>query len=903
MNSYRTSLPELLVLFLLFLSITNPALSAAFNADNRSVSYDAVAITEEVKNSNLKDETLIKTRQYFSDVITGDRGLKIAVGNGPVISLSRDKGKTWIQQKLPTDLRGELYAIIYNKGQYITVGTNKNSEDHQLLILTSPDGINWTQQAKGITTALNQSYLNGISYNGKEYVAVGSTGSANNPTILILKSLDGNSWSRAITPITEGMLMGIAYDKRQYVAVGSHGIIPIVLTSPDAVTWTEQKTLENNGMLLGVTYGKGQYVAVGFDALKQMSLVLTSLDGIVWKQQNGISSIVLSRILYSGSQYITVGVAANPEITSSSPALNTPAILMSSDGVTWTRQQSPALDFRGEIRGINYSEGVYIAVGRQDPSDVAPLVLTSPDGINWEHQIARITQDPLAKLSSSNTIDWKPCPDFPSFDCGLLTVPIDYQNPGLGSIRLPVTIHRVQPGTNKLGTLFINFGGPWGDNVRHLHGMLPFFTATVQNQYDLVTFAPRGIAPNEISCHTRNRSALNEIQRRLFLTDMNSETGAQALYEGTLQKRQLCTYGNLAQYAGTKNTLQDMEQLRQALPQVGKIDYLGYSYGTRLGLAYLLQYPNRVEKMVLDSNASPNNDLKDFTHSYASAMEGGLQAFFQFCAASSLAQCALYEKTPEKIKQKYQAFVNRTLEIGGLPTSASYSHRPFSLAMLASVVSGGIRSPRDWPNIAKLLQESIVTQKGDTLMSVYINNTGYIPATNSYEFYDYYEVSSVVLSKDYNHFGFCDNLSQWLGNMNILRHQYPLLGAMFIVPLMGDTCIASPQESDPLLPKNPAALINAPPILIINNRYDTSTPLSSALALSQYLTHLAVPNKILEWEGVGHGSYAMLAPRDGCINTNVDYFFATGQFPTTRVCNDKINPFIDYYQQSPVKIT
>ena len=199
-----------------------------------------------------------------------------------------------------------------------------------------------------------------------------------------------------------------------------------------------------------------------------------------------------------------------------------------------------------------------------------------------------------------------------------------------------------------------------------------------------------------------------------------------------------------------------------------------------------------------------------------------------------------------------------------------------------------------WPQFAAALNDAVVNNNGDSLMEWYIAVTGYIPETNSYTSYNYSAVSSAGICKDYSIPDVYNHKWGWVGAMNRLRHQYPILGGMANVMMDGTLCINWPETSDPLLPENPSPIEGATPtVLLINDLYDPRGLVASAQALSTYLTNLNVKNKLLVWNGVGHMSYAYNAPVGGCIDTNVDHFFATGQLPTVDVCNDKTNPFIN----------
>jgi hypothetical protein len=82
-------------------------------------------------------------------------------------------------------------------------------------------------------------------------VAVGDFGT-------ILTSPDGVNWTQRASG-TGDWLWGVTYGNGLFVAVGGGGTI---LTSPDGVNWTRRASGTSN-WLRGVTYGNGTFVAVG----------------------------------------------------------------------------------------------------------------------------------------------------------------------------------------------------------------------------------------------------------------------------------------------------------------------------------------------------------------------------------------------------------------------------------------------------------------------------------------------------------------------------------------------------------------------------------------------------------------------------------------------------------------
>ena len=62
--------------------------------------------------------------------------------------------------------------------------------------------------------------------------------------------------------------------------------------------------------------------------------------------------------------------------------------------------------------------------------------------------------------------------------------------------------------------------------------------------------------------------------------------------------------GDLLEVVGTRATARDLDALRGALGDA-RLTYVGYSYGTTIGMEYLRLYPGRVRAMVLDGVAVP----------------------------------------------------------------------------------------------------------------------------------------------------------------------------------------------------------------------------------------------------------------------------------------------------------
>jgi len=98
-----------------------------------------------------------------------------------------------------------LKGVVWGDNQFVVVG-------YKGTILTSPDGINWTQRHADSTQNLHR-----VAWSGNQFVAVGS----NNGSVLV--STDGMTWTSR--QIMTGQLYGVAWGHNQFVAVGEYGAI------------------------------------------------------------------------------------------------------------------------------------------------------------------------------------------------------------------------------------------------------------------------------------------------------------------------------------------------------------------------------------------------------------------------------------------------------------------------------------------------------------------------------------------------------------------------------------------------------------------------------------------------------------------------------------------------------
>lgn len=509
---------------------------------------------------------------------------------------------------------------------------------------------------------------------------------------------------------------------------------------------------------------------------------------------------------------------------------------------------------------------------------------------------------------SSPIITWQQCSsDFPQgFLCGMLTVPMDYKNLSASNIQLPVTIHPHQGAADQYkGILVMNHGGPWSDEAASQPYDIPDLSTDIKNQFDIVSFSPRGTANNPFVCHSSDMNKIYDLDKILILKNLTLKN-VNSIYDAAKLKNQLCQYDSISEYASTKNTVQDLEQLRQALVANGgflaqKINYYGASYGTRLGLAYLITYPKNVNRMVLDANVAPDNSFLNFIETSSKGSENVLHAFFNDCIQAGTA-CPLYIsgfQTTEQLEAAYKKLFSEAAQ-SGIPTSAKYYNRPFNSAMFTLLLSIVFANNGYWIDFSTALNQAFVSNNADLLMQLFTNFIPYNPETDTFNPIDLFDDGvSNIMCEDFLPLPkkplFFYNLYQW-------QNQSPLIGGN--MGFQGAwKCIGWHGNNDPLIPalKDIKPIPDPKPnVLIVSNTYDYVVPPQSAQKESEFLTKLGIPNQILTWNGPGHIAYHQNSPEGGCIDQNVDQFLLTGQYPTVSICNDGTNPFLQNNGIKPI---
>ncbi|CAM5248971.1 alpha/beta fold hydrolase [Streptomyces californicus] len=106
----------------------------------------------------------------------------------------------------------------------------------------------------------------------------------------------------------------------------------------------------------------------------------------------------------------------------------------------------------------------------------------------------------------------------------------------------------------------------------------------------------------------------------------------------------------LLPHVTTANAARDLDRIREALGEE-RTSYLGYSYGTSLGAAYASMFPERSDRIVLDSVIGDTHLDPEGMRRYALGMEQTFPDFARWAAARH--ESYGLGRTPAQVRRSY----------------------------------------------------------------------------------------------------------------------------------------------------------------------------------------------------------------------------------------------------------
>ncbi|MYY07233.1 MULTISPECIES: alpha/beta hydrolase [unclassified Streptomyces] len=449
---------------------------------------------------------------------------------------------------------------------------------------------------------------------------------------------------------------------------------------------------------------------------------------------------------------------------------------------------------------------------------------------------------------STAPLAWKDCAtkSYPTLQCATVRSPLDHDDPAGREATLALT--RV-PHTSKTfqGPLLVNPGGPGGSGLSMAGFVAAALPKEVAAQYDVIGFDPRGVG--------KSRPALDCLPG--YFDPVRPDPVPQSLGGERVNRNRArdfaaaCgeKYPDLLPYMDTVSAAKDLDVIRRATG-ARQLNYFGYSYGTYLGAVYAKLFPDRVRRLVLDSNVDPDGVWYDDNLAQDYAFDTRHKAF--------AAWVAKYDDTyglgsdPAKVEA---AWYRMRDAVKKRPAGGKVGAGELDDTFLPGGYYNGY-----WPVLAEAF-------------AAYVNDKDEKPLTEAFERFaavdadgdNGYSVYTAVQCRD----------ASWPGDWNVWRSDTWRVHAKAPFMAWGNTWYNAPCADWPVEPLNPVRVSNhdLPPALLFQATDDAATPYEGGVTLHRKLRGSRL---VVEQGGPNHG--ITLSGND-CLDRYLADYLAKGTVP------------------------
>jgi pimeloyl-ACP methyl ester carboxylesterase len=487
-------------------------------------------------------------------------------------------------------------------------------------------------------------------------------------------------------------------------------------------------------------------------------------------------------------------------------------------------------------------------------------------------------------------LDWAACAEAPApFECATAIVPLDYDKPKGRQITLALARLPASDPSRKIGSLFLNPGGPGGSGVDFLLGAGPFlYSDEVRARFDLVGFDPRGIIRSTpLRCYDTFDEAIADTAPFFFPVTREEERiwirSDRALARACAEHA-----GPILNHMSTANVARDLDLLRRAVGDA-KLTYAGYSYGSYLGSTYANLFPGKVRALVVDGVLDPvawstgrgdqartlpfSTRLRSAKGTYETLLQ-----FLRLCDAGG-PNCAFSAGNPvRRFDRLARRLLREPAEFTDPTTGETFV---VTYADLIGNTLGVLYDPFFWPEWAEVLQAlDEQTSPAAAAAGLKAVRARLGVAFQQEDYPNFIEgFPGVACSETHNP----SNVGAWSRAARAQDRQFKYFGR----PWTWFTSVCEPWPGwDDDHYDGPWNRTTANPVLVVGNLYDPATAYHGAVTVDRLLPR----SRLLTLAGWGHTSLGVSA----CVDAYVSRYFLTTRVPPRgTVCEPDVVPFAE----------
>lgn len=458
--------------------------------------------------------------------------------------------------------------------------------------------------------------------------------------------------------------------------------------------------------------------------------------------------------------------------------------------------------------------------------------------------VPAVADEPATELT------WGACPEdvvtkVAVLQCATVPVPLDYSEPEGERIEIMVSRLTSKNPAKRRGVLMLNPGGPGGSGLSFVDDLAWFgIPASVLDSYDVIGMDTRGIGHSApVSCgFTADQDYLGNIPP--YAVDEAAVAEQAKSAKAVAEQCAANDKDGRLRHVSTANMARDLDRIRAALGEE-KASFLGYSYGSALGAAYASMFPERSDRIVLDSNIGDTHLNQEGMRRFALGAEETFPDFAKWAAARH--ETYGLGRTPEEVRKTYFTLAEQLDEkpVGGI------DGRLFRLATFA-----GLYGKTKYGLTAQSWQ---AVRDGDPAAAEQLAAAA-SPADNAH---------SVFLAVTCNDVDWPEDVRTYQRAVAEDRERYPLYGAASanILP-----CAFWPHEpAEPPVTVDDEGPAN---VLVVQNRRDPVTPHRGGELLNE---KFGDRSRLVSVDGSGHGVYVI--GDNACALNTTTSFLVDGKLP------------------------
>ncbi|TAQ87666.1 hypothetical protein B7494_g4025 [Chlorociboria aeruginascens] len=519
-----------------------------------------------------------------------------------------------------------------------------------------------------------------------------------------------------------------------------------------------------------------------------------------------------------------------------------------------------------------------------------------------------------------------PLPPSPSRKpyCARLSLPLDYHNSSNSNkISLAVLKLSVAQGGPSHGTIIASIGGAGNSRVQEVQAVeaMGFFdTIDPDLEYDFLVFDQRGFGYTTPSAKCFGSKLQLKVwkQRMRDLGQISTSAGKESLLiqsAGAHARGDLCVEsGNgktdIMKYMTTAYAARDMLEILLLLEERGrgplgapspsgthvpKLQYLGFSYGTFLGLTFASLYPQLVSRMLLDGTVDAYDWVGKWQMAHLTDADVVWSTFYTDCFGAN-EYCPMWrdsDSEPKDIENRVQVLLDK------LSKRPAYSISNGNLRMITkrdlriAMFQATLTPTFAFANLADTMNELL---QGNTNLTLEFPFEDDIPFSDDYD-----EDNRAGTNEDAGAALNCgdtediseSSIDEFLQYLSALEKQSSI--AAFYQAERRLRCLGWPKSlrpdaksrfTGPFTSGNNSDNEHSNPILFLNNRLDSQTPIENAYKMAK-----GFPGSIvLEQNAKGHCAFGNSIP-SWCTISHVRNYIRNGSLPKPgTICEADCNP-------------